>query len=143
MHTIDYPDSSGLASHVSQHSVILPTYNSSTCPTFPNYYLGPVVGSVFDSLTGISENTSQALKDIRIYPNPASTSFWLNYFLPNNKDGWLRIFNSHGKLIQQRRLYWCTTQLQLYTDYLTNGLYYLEVQSDEGKKASGKLMVVH
>ena len=142
MHTIDYPDSSGLACHVSQHSVILPTYNSSTCPTFPNYYLGPVVGSVCDSLTGINENVSLTLRDIRIYPNPASTSFWLNYFLPDNKDGWLRIFNSQGKLMQQKRLYWSTTQLQFYTDHLTNGLYFLEVQSDLGIKTSGKVLIL-
>ncbi len=144
LHTIDYPDSSGLACHVSQHSVILPTYNNSTCPTFPNYFLGPVVGSICDSLgVGIIENSQLTLKEIHIYPNPATSYFWLNYYLPNNKDGWMRIYNTQGELVQKRKLYWSTTQLQFYTDALKNGLYFIEVQSDGGTKASAKVLVIH
>jgi len=144
LHTIDYPDSSGMACHVSQHSIVLPTINASTCPTFPNYFLGPVVGSICDSLgVGIEENNNLSLKEIHIYPNPATSYFWLKYNLPNNKDGWMGIYNTQGELVQKRRLYCSTTQLQYYTDALKNGLYFIEVQSDAATKASAKVLVIH
>jgi hypothetical protein len=130
MHTIDCPDSAGLACQVSQHSVILPTYNNSTCPTFPNYYLGPVVGSICDSLTvGIAENTVQSA-ELRLNPNPVSDKVWVNYKFPNNKDGWLEIYDAIGKLVLKRRLYWSITQLLLYTNELKNGMYLVRVYDD-------------
>ena len=141
MHTIDYPDSAGLACQVSQHSVVLPTYNSSTCPTFPNYYLGPVVGSICDSLTvGIAENTVQSA-ELRLNPNPVSDKVWVNYKFPNNKDGWLEIYDAIGKLVLKRRLYWSTTNLLLYTNELKNGMYVVRVYDDTNLfRSNGKLV---
>ncbi len=55
----------------------------------------------------------------------------------------MRIYNSLGELVQKRWLYWSTTQLQYYTDALKNGLYFIEVQSDAGAKASARVLVVH
>ncbi|MBK7426469.1 MAG: PKD domain-containing protein [Saprospiraceae bacterium] len=47
--TIDYPDKLGIACKVNQHSVHLPTVNTSL-PNFPNYRLGPIDGSACDTL---------------------------------------------------------------------------------------------
>ena len=141
LHVIEYPDSLGIACQVNQHSLHLPTYNASSTPYYPNYFLGPVVGSVCDSLTvGISENAVKSA-ELKIKPNPCHDDVWINYHFPNNKDGWLEIYNSIGKLVDKRRLYWSTTQLLLHLNNLQAGMYIVKVKDDSGMYVStGKLI---
>lgn len=100
MHYIDYPDSVGMACGMQQHALVLPTYNGNTIPNFVNYFLGPVVGSVCDSLgLGIPEN---ALHDFNfsIQPNPITEkTLHCKYILPQNKEGILEIFDMMGRSI--------------------------------------------
>src|SRR5690606_29805251 len=49
MHSIESPDSTGLACNVQQHSLILPSKNIGTLPNHPNYNLGPLIGSGCDT----------------------------------------------------------------------------------------------
>ena len=49
LHVIEFPNKKGLACQVTQHGVRLPT-NNTGLPNFPNYRLGPLDGSVSDSL---------------------------------------------------------------------------------------------
>ncbi len=50
LHVIHSPDEPGLACQYQQHGIELPTYNSFSIPTFPNYRLGPLDGSACDTL---------------------------------------------------------------------------------------------
>ncbi len=50
MGRIDNPDERGVACNVRQHSVHLPAFGFRTVPNFPNFRLGPVDGSVCDTL---------------------------------------------------------------------------------------------
>ncbi|PHI18143.1 hypothetical protein CEQ90_19460 [Lewinellaceae bacterium SD302] len=50
LHVIEFPDRQGIACEVRQHSVQLPNNNATTLANHPNYRLGPVDGSVCDSL---------------------------------------------------------------------------------------------
>ncbi len=133
MHIIDSPDSLGLACNVIQHGLQLPVLNSGTVPNHPNYHLGPVVGSICDSLTvGITENKVQSAS-LRLNPNPATNQVWVNYNFPNNKDGWLEIYDTMGKLVLKRRLYWSTTQLLVYLNEIkSNGVFVAKVYDDSG-----------
>ncbi|CAN5583669.1 hypothetical protein BH11BAC2_BH11BAC2_08990 [soil metagenome] len=143
LHTIEYPDSSGMACQVNQHSVTLPTYNNSTCPTYINYYLGPVVGSVCDSLSvGLNEPSGTIDLSVSIHPNPAKDQFYLGYSLPGNKDGWLDITDAGGRVIIHRRLYWSNKSLLLYTTELNSGCYFVKVTSDLGATQMKCLMVL-
>ncbi len=141
LHVINYPDSLGLACDLQQHSLQLPTYNSSSTPYFPNYSLGPVVGSICDSLSvGIKDNNVQSA-ELRLNPNPCHDNVWVNYLFPNNKDGWLEIYNSIGKLIIKRRMYWSSTQLLLYTSELSSGIFFVKLYDDSKMYiSSGKLV---
>ncbi len=140
MHYVEYPDSAGVACHVVQHGLQLPVLNDGTVPNHPNYHLGPVVGSICDSLTGIIDNTIKSA-DLRINPNPCKEELWINYHFLNNKDGWLEIYNSIGKLIIKRRLYWSTTQLLVHLNDLANGMYVVHVYDDSKMYlSSGKLI---
>ncbi len=143
LHTIDYPDSSGISCQVNQHSVVLPTLNNSTCPTYINYYLGPVVGSVCDSLSvGLNEPGGVVNLNVSVSPNPAKEQFYLGYSLPGNKDGWLDISDASGRVIVHRRLYWSTTSLLMYTDILNSGCYFARVTSDVGATQTKRLIVL-
>ncbi len=50
LHVIHRPDEPGLACLYQQHGIALPTYNSFSMPSFPNYRLGPLDGSPCDTL---------------------------------------------------------------------------------------------
>jgi hypothetical protein len=50
LHVIHRPDEPGLACQYQQHGIALPTYNSFSMPSFPNYRLGPLDGSPCDTL---------------------------------------------------------------------------------------------
>lgn len=143
IHYIEFPDSVGLACNVVQHGVILPVLNNRTAPNHPNYHLGPVVGSICDSLTvGLSENKVQSA-NLRLNPNPATNQVWVNYNFPNNKDGWLEIYDTMGKLVLKRRLYWSTTQLLVYLNEIkSNGVFVARVFDDGGMFVSSEKLVV-
>ncbi|PHI18144.1 hypothetical protein CEQ90_19465 [Lewinellaceae bacterium SD302] len=69
LHVIEYPNRSGVACDVRQHSIQLPNANATTLANHPNYRLGPVDGSVCDSL-GI-DNLPRAY--FRVDRNPEDT----------------------------------------------------------------------
>lgn len=143
MHIIDSPNSVGLGCNVIQHGLQLPVLNDGTVPNHPNYHLGPVVGSICDSLSvGLSENNIQSA-NLRLNPNPASKQVWVNYNFPNNKDGWLEIYDTMGNLVLKRRLYWSTTQLLVYLNEIkSNGVFVAKVYDDSGMFVSIEKLVV-
>jgi len=144
LHVINYPDSLGAACQLTQHSFVLPTINFQSTPYYPNVFLGPVVGSICDSLSvGLPQNTVQSA-GLRLNPNPASNQVWVNYQFPNNRDGWLEIYDPLGKLILKRRLYWSTTQLLVYLNEIkSNGIYVAKVFDDSGMFLSAEKLVVN
>jgi hypothetical protein len=104
LHVINDPDQPGLACDMVQHGVTLPTYNFNSLPNHPNYFLGPVDGSVCDSL-GINEGISEAQKEavVRAYPNPSAGAFMLSY--PANAGvGWLEVRDVAGRVVLRERI---------------------------------------
>jgi hypothetical protein len=144
MHIIDSPDSLGLACNVIQHGLQLPVLNSGTVPNHPNYHLGPVVGSICDSLTvGLAENKVQSAS-LRLNPNPATNQVWVNYNFPNNKDGWLEIYDTMGKLVLKRRLYWSTTQMLVYLNEIkSSGVFVARVYDDSRRFISSEKLIIY
>jgi hypothetical protein len=143
MHIIDSPNNAGVACNVLQHGLQLPVINDHTVPNHPNYHLGPLAGSICDSLSvGLPHNIVQSA-GLRLNPNPASNQVWVNYQFPNNRDGWLEIYDPLGKLILKRRLYWSSTQLLVYLNEIkSNGIYVAKVFDDSGMFLSTEKMVV-
>jgi hypothetical protein len=144
MHIIDSPDVLGVGCNVIQHGLQLPVLNDGTVPNHPNYHLGPLVGSICDSLSvGLPHNIVQSA-GLRLNPNPASNQVWVNYQFPNNRDGWFEIYDPLGKLILKRRLYWSTTQLLVYLNEIkSNGIYVAKVFDDSGMFLSTEKLVVN
>jgi hypothetical protein len=98
MHVINYPDSLGMACNVVQHDSILPRHNDGTIPHFPNFRLGPVDGSVCDSL--VFENISvpeHMAGDFQLFPNPANRIAYIT--LPVLSDVKVRVINAFGRIV--------------------------------------------
>ncbi len=85
LNVINNPDSIGLSCNLLQHSYLLPTYNGFTIPNFPNYYLGPNIGSICDSLS----------MSVQIENIPSKKK--QNYYLPPSL-----ITDELGEAIQER-----------------------------------------
>ncbi len=104
LHVIHDPDEPGLACNMEQHGIALPRYFSNSLPNHPNYHLGPIDGSVCDSL-GITNglNESMLQEAVQAYPNPSSGAFVLSY--PEQPGvGELEVRDLNGRLVQRERI---------------------------------------
>ncbi|MFN8152714.1 MAG: T9SS type A sorting domain-containing protein [Bacteroidia bacterium] len=141
LHEINYPDSAGLACDVQQHAVSLGVWHFRAVPNHPNYNLGPVVGSICDTL---SVGLAETAHDFRfsISPNPVSDGVVkLTYLLPQNKAGVLEVFDLTGQRVFSQQLPpWSTLQF-LQLPELSNGLYTCVIRSGNEKTAK-KLVVM-
>lgn len=98
MHVINYPDSLGMACNVVQHDSILPRHNDGTIPHFPNFRLGPVDGSVCDSL--VFENIpvqEHMAGDFQLFPNPANRIAYIS--LPDFSKINVQVMDALGRII--------------------------------------------
>jgi hypothetical protein len=139
MHVINFPDSIGIGCDLQQHSIHLPSYNAFTIPNHPNYFLGSMPGSICDSLTPVHEISNNTIP-IRINPNPAQNSFYLNYELPYGKTAIATIYNTIGEAIMHKNLYWYFGYLQIDCSDLCNGVYFVKVEA-KGYGGSVKLVI--
>ena len=139
-HVIYQPDSTGLACNVLQNSLKLPCTNLSI-PNFPNYNLGPLTGSVCDTLTGIASLQKDKELSLTIAPNPVTDDvLHIKYMLPRNKTGTLTITDVTGKQVYTYRLpQWST--LQNLPVGLAEGMYFCTVMSD-GMKVVKKFVLI-
>jgi hypothetical protein len=109
-------------------------------PNHPNYNLGPVVGSVCDSLSvGLAEQPHDF--HFGMAPNPVSEGWLkLSYLLPQNAAGLLEIYSLTGQRVLAQNLPpWSTLQL-VQLPALENGFYTVVISS--GVARSTKKLVV-
>ncbi|MDX9750209.1 MAG: T9SS type A sorting domain-containing protein [Flavobacteriales bacterium] len=105
LHVVHDPDQPGFACNMEQHGVELPTYYTNSLPNHPNYHLGPVVGSVCDSLalTANSTLTPGEGPGVRVYPNPSNGQFNLSYPV-QPEAGLLEVLDIQGRVVYHSRL---------------------------------------
>jgi choice-of-anchor B domain-containing protein len=74
-----------------------------------------------------------------VFPNPASESLTIR--LPDGVSGWsFKLLSPTGQLLQSGKVKGNSQQILSLKNYYT-GLYFLEIQTDEGKKAVRKVVV--
>ncbi|NNC85228.1 MAG: T9SS type A sorting domain-containing protein [Bacteroidia bacterium] len=133
MHIIDQPDILGTACNVMQHALQIPTLYANTLPNHPNYHLGPLVGSVCDTVyTGIPPPEERLT--LKLYPNPNNGTFQITYTpVPENLK--LQVFNILGKEVHAQLLpQW--SQLQyINVGKLPAGVYMATITSSASKKS--------
>ncbi|MFN3874908.1 MAG: T9SS type A sorting domain-containing protein, partial [Flavobacteriales bacterium] len=104
MHVIHNPDLPWPACNMEQHGVELPRFAINSLPNHPNYDLGPVDGSICDSL-GIDSQVSEAemQRALRAYPNPSNGAFSLGY-AAQPQAGTLEVLDAVGRMVLAERL---------------------------------------
>ncbi|MBP7409427.1 MAG: T9SS type A sorting domain-containing protein [Flavobacteriales bacterium] len=104
LHVINDPDQPGMACDIVQHQQELPTYYTNSLPNHPNYHLGPVDGSVCDSL-GINNGAAEAALSLSVaaYPNPSNGAFTLSYPV-QSVVGELEVRDLSGRLVLRERI---------------------------------------
>ena len=86
-----------------QHGVELPTWYSNSLPNHPNYHLGPLAGSVCDSL-GLGVRELQApLAAASASPNPSAGRVSLSYGA-QREAGELTVLDAQGRVVLRERL---------------------------------------
>lgn len=125
LHVIDNPDIGGINCNVQQHSINVPYRNGLFLTNFPHYRTGALTGSACDTLTSVAEITTQEA-NIKIYPNPASTSITLESEQPMQR---VVVYNALGQQVMNisekpQQL------LELETNQLENGVYFVRIGVD-------------
>lgn len=104
LHVVHDPDAAGLACNMEQHGVELPVWFSNSLANHPNYHLGPVDGSVCDSL-GINMGVAEAVvqQALQVYPNPSAGAFTVQY-AAQPEAGVLEVRDLGGKMVLREKL---------------------------------------
>jgi Secretion system C-terminal sorting domain len=132
MHSIEQPDLADTLCDVQQHSVLLPTFNLNI-PNFPNYNLGPLIGSPCDTLVGIHEIFDKPI-NLTISPNPNNGQFEVNYELPQNEQGVLEIINILGEVVYKHQLVQWSSVHRLNLD-VSSGIYQVMVTTSKTRES--------
>lgn len=105
MHVIHDPDSAGLGCNIEQHGIPLPTYYGNSLPNHPNYHLGPIDGSVCDSL-GINVGVPEAAvqEAVQAFPNPSAEGLFALQYTAQAMTGELTVFDAAGRQVLFERL---------------------------------------
>jgi type IX secretion system substrate protein len=133
MHSIEDPNLADTLCNVQQHSVSLPTFNAGTIPNFPNYNLGPLVGSPCDTLVGIHEVFDKPIS-LTISPNPNTGQFEVNYELPQNEQGTLEVINILGEVVYKHQLVQWSSVHRLNLD-VSSGIYQVMVTTSKTRES--------
>ena len=126
LHVINEPDQAGMACEMVQHGVELPTYYMNSLPNHPNYHLGPVDGSICDSLginTDVATLSMGEVLGVRVHPNPGKGLFTLNY-PAQPVEGLLEVMDGNGRIIHRKQLSQWTTLHRLDLTGHAPGLYH-------------------
>ena len=140
---INYPDSLGSACDYQPFSFYLGgkrTYYG--LPNNPNYELGPVVGSICDTVhTGVEQIETNVTRLI-LGPNPANKIIYMNASGLNGKKGKIKVFDAMGKMIFSNEQFifnsgyaWLEIDVSLYA----SGLYIVHLETEK-EMLSGKFV---
>lgn len=127
LHEIVSPNDTGVSCNLIQHSIQLPSPNAFSLPNYPFYNLGPVIGSVCDSLINSIQDPKIEKLNFEVYPNPFSKTLTIRSISSKNFE--LKIYNILGDILLTRKF---RDSIQLDLSFLSDGAYQLELVSEIG-----------
>ncbi len=104
-------------------------------PNNPNYSLGPLVGSLCDTLsTGLSLPVSEKRGVIYLSPNPAHSVLYFNAQQVKGKEALIIITNAMGAIVFKKKLQvynggYATSRIDV--SGFSNGIYFITLQSEK------------
>jgi hypothetical protein len=147
LHIIENPDSLGMACNVNQNGFTANVVCRVTTPNHYNYFLGPIDGTLCDSLgitVGLNTETGQASaplsfeekQGVRLIPNPSNGSFVIRSSKAYNN---VIIYSIDGKEVYNNKLVFTKGNANFDLD-LPNGVYHVKLIGSGGL-ASQKLVI--
>ncbi|MFZ1331465.1 MAG: T9SS type A sorting domain-containing protein, partial [Flavobacteriales bacterium] len=136
LHVIHDPDQPGLACNLEQHGVELDRWFSNSLPNHPNYHLGPIDGSVCDSLginVGVAEQQPQG--ELQVFPNPTTGNFQVT-FPAHSTVGVLTVLDANGKVIYQHRIPQWSTVHAVQLPEQAAGMYHCRLEWGSEKRTT-------
>lgn len=139
LHRIRYPNRKGAECEFVQRDITLPNWHDGCLPYFPNYRLGPVIGSECDSIYRIRPEA-----DIGIGPNPLSDRLFIytNASYPFELDMYLEIYSLNGKLVSRHQLKNQSNRHQLDLSELPAAVYVYHLEINRDAALTGKLVKI-
>lgn len=95
-------------------------------PTMVNYNLGPVVGSICDSLTNGIKEANDEKKLFQIYPNPFKDEITIHS--PHSESGKLIIQDELGKILFKEKF---TDNKTFNLSFLSAGIYFFSIETEK------------
>ena len=133
---INYPDSLDTLCNMEYNTIQLPMPHSGALPQFPNFKLGPVIGSICDSLTLISELNNIS---VSMYPSPVEEKLTItSQKLLQNVS--IHLFDQMGRLVLDQNFSSGTVFQINIPSYIRSGLYVVQIHSEKGN-VSRKVIV--
>ena len=138
---IDNADIKGLDCGFHLRSVLVSnSIEMISVPNFPVYGLGPVVGSACDTIHTSITDLSKANSQVRIEPNPVDN--YINIHMEVEGNYALYLFNVVGQMVDRKE----TRIVDVFdTEYLANGVYFLQVRDKNSldKIITQKVVIQH
>ena len=124
------------------NEILLTNYNNGTLPNYPYFRMGPVDGTVCDSLgldyilmSGIAEDNSAV--GFQLYPNPSSDIAHIS--VEKGEIEAIVVFNMQGQVVQRSMIDRSSTAIVDITR-LSCGTYLVQVQLEDGRSFNQKLV---
>jgi hypothetical protein len=122
--------------------------NSATAPTIWMSGSYSTLSNYWDSwiakITGVDEVIHEAIVDTKVFPNPISNLFQLQFILPEAGNVQIDIYDMSGRLVKQLyngAAYEGTNLLSFNRDNLDRGVYVLVVRTDSGTLTNQKIVI--
>ncbi len=146
---IDNPNLAGALCNFKFRQQPLYSYTTEGLVSFPNFRLGPVDGSICDSLGLTNTYNPEAPEkptnplapfEIKIYPNPNNGLLTIGI----NQEGnyLLKVYNAIGQLVAQSSLGLGTTTINLQSKNVSAGLYFVEISNEQQQRLKIEKVVV-
>jgi hypothetical protein len=139
LHVINKPDEKGKACDFSQHSIKLPHLNQpASFPNFPHFRIDedavcdPTITSVF----GVPIETVSGME---VFPNPTSGNVTVE--LPETVSGGMSVKDLTSQVVLTQDWEY-GDEMQVDLSQLNDGMYLLEVYSDDGRRWVERVVVV-
>ncbi len=126
LHTIEHPDSAGLACSFRKWGLPLPTNDARAIPNMVHFRMGPLTSSGCDTLTRLNETArAEKEKTLKVFPNPATDYVTIDYgFTDWNKgEATLEITNQLGQVVHRQILPMYSGFQKVEVSQLATGVY--------------------
>lgn len=137
VHRINFPDKQGLDCKVEQRAIKLPAEMGGILPPSAYYKLGPLIGSVCDSIYNVASNFK-----IELYPNPCFNDLHIeilnDYSIVLKLN--LLIYNDEGKLVLNEKFTNESKKHNISVEQWAGGIYFYSLNADGNQLKQGKLL---